>query len=255
MECVSSNCLCGLAQVMPQNWNAVTYNIVLQRDKCGLENVLSKHSLKAIVFCYGKGQTNFTEPAEPIPRMPELQHVSGHFSPPQKKNPHRFPLPFKDTRQWPIALWGYSGSIVRAAFQKKWVIGELRRQTKDLQTRARFGGELPNWWTPYTSVAWWAGNSRQASLVGTSLGKARMLSSGEDLPWGKMPWDKNMMQLGRWRKDTEILSTCCVPGTVRRHFHQFYLRTLKVKHSHSPAESAFFRNKLWQPGSPEPIKQ
>lgn len=175
--------------------------------------------------------------------------------PPPKKNPHRFPLPFKDTRQWPIALWGYSGSIVRAAFQKKWVIGELRRQTKDLQTRARFGGELPNWWTPYTSVAWWAGNSRQASLVGTSLGKARMLSSGEDLPWGKMPWDKNMMQLGRWRKDTEILSTCCVPGTVRRHFHQFYLRTLKVKHSHSPAESAFFRNKLWQPGSPEPIKQ
>lgn len=67
MECVSSDCLCGLAQVMPQNWNVVTYNIVLQGDKCGLENVLSKHSLKAIVFCHGKRQTTFKNQLSELP--------------------------------------------------------------------------------------------------------------------------------------------------------------------------------------------
>ena len=79
MECVSSNCLCGLAQVMPQNWNVVTYNIVLQRDKCGLENVLSKHSLKAIVFCYGEGVDDFQRTSWANSQDAEVvQHVSGH---------------------------------------------------------------------------------------------------------------------------------------------------------------------------------
>lgn len=83
MECVSSNCLCGLAQVMPQNWKVVTYNIVLQRNKCGLENVLPKHSLSAVVSCSGEGQTPFTGPAERIPRVPEFQPMSGPCHLPQ----------------------------------------------------------------------------------------------------------------------------------------------------------------------------
>lgn len=58
MECVSFNCLCGLAQVMPQNWNVVTYNIVFQMDN--VENVLPMHSLEAIVLCHGKGDPDRT---------------------------------------------------------------------------------------------------------------------------------------------------------------------------------------------------
>ena len=42
-------------------------HIVLRRDKCGLENVSPKHSLKAIAFCYGEEQTTFTEPLSQFP--------------------------------------------------------------------------------------------------------------------------------------------------------------------------------------------
>lgn len=178
MECVSSNCLCGLAQVMPQNWNVVTYNIVLQRDKCGLENVLPKHSSKAFVFFHLEEQTTFTEP---LSQFPGCRRGSTHV---RALLPH--PAPIKQISsslqgqgRWPIAPGGYPGTGVRAAFQKKWVIGELWRQTRNLQTWARFGGEPPNWWALYTSVAWWAANSCQTRLVGTGLKKARKWSSGE----------------------------------------------------------------------------
>lgn len=106
MECVSSNCLCGLAQAMPQNWKVVTYNIVVRRDKYGLENVLSKHSFeKAVVLCHGEGQTPRRERAPRIPRALTFQHVVGTPLPPQPLRKQTSPS-LRDTRQWPTARWG-----------------------------------------------------------------------------------------------------------------------------------------------------
>lgn len=124
------------------------------------------------------GADNLHRTAEPIPRMSKgsthVRALLSHLAPIKQISSS-----LQGQGRWPIAPGGYPGTGVRAAFQKKWVIGELWRQTRDLQTWARFGGEPPNWWALYTSVAWWAANSCQTRLVGTGLKKARKQSSGE----------------------------------------------------------------------------
>lgn len=125
MECVSSNCLCGLAQAMPQNWKVVTYNIVVRRDKYGLENVLSKHSFEkqlcsaiAPIFCHGEGQTPCIEPAQRIPRALTFQHVVGTPLPPQPLRKQMSSSP-QDIRQRPTALWGNLAQLLPGRLLKE----------------------------------------------------------------------------------------------------------------------------------------
>lgn len=76
MECVSSNCLCGLAQVMPQNWNVVTYNIAFQRDKCG-KCFTHEFFGSNCALSGGEGLGTWKEPNDHIPKVPTLQWLSG----------------------------------------------------------------------------------------------------------------------------------------------------------------------------------
>jgi hypothetical protein len=79
MECVSSNCLCGLAQVVPQNWNVVTYNIAFQRDKCG--KCFTHEFLRSNCALSRERLKTWTEPNDYIPKIPKVQWLSGCCSP------------------------------------------------------------------------------------------------------------------------------------------------------------------------------
>lgn len=189
---------------MPQNWNAVTYNIVLQRNKCGLENVLSKHSLKAIVFRHGKGADNLYRTSWVNRQEAGVSTRVRTLLPLLAPKKSRFPFPPRTSNN------GQSHSGVpqhrrsQGSFPKE--VGNWRAvKTDEASVDADLlWGEPPNWRVPYTSVAWWAGNSCQANLVGTSLKKAWKPSSGGHLPLRKRPWAEDITWLERWRENTGI---------------------------------------------------